>query len=120
MVPCAKIIKGRKEDVYINQVVEYRLDITKAFVNLKKTIVSFCPTFKFILPKIGTSMYKTKIISVYTFIFFTINQSTIKDSFLFSKEIFCWNSSLYIGILDVNSLFGDTPHKETMDLQSKR
>lgn len=46
----------------------------------------------------------------------TINEHTIKHSFHFSSKILGQGSSLFVGSLDLDSLFTNIPLKETLDI----
>ena len=46
----------------------------------------------------------------------TINEFIVKDSFLFAKEIVEQDSNVYMGSLDVDSLFTNIPLEETINI----
>ena len=47
---------------------------------------------------------------------FTMNESTLKDSFKFAKDITNQSSNCYIASLDVDSLFTNVPPDETIKI----
>ena len=46
----------------------------------------------------------------------TINELTVKDTFSLAKEIFEQDCSFYMGSLDVDSLFSNIAHEETINI----
>ena len=70
-----------------------------------KAITDIFPPFKPILSAIGTPSYKLAKFLVPKLSSITFNEFTVKDSFAFAKEIVLQDSKLFMGSLDVDSLF---------------
>ena len=74
------------------------------------------PDFRPILSAIGTATYNIAKYLVPIMSAITFNEYTIKNSFKFGKEIMEQDSRMYMGSLDVKSLFTSIPLTETIDL----
>ena len=69
--------------------------------------------FRLILSAIGTPSYKLAKLLVLKLSSIAFNKFTVKDSFAFAEEIVHQDIKLFIGSLDVDSLFTNIPLKET-------
>ena len=65
---------------------------------------------------IGTLTYKIAKFLEPILSCLTINEFTVKHSFLFGKEIVEQDSSFYMGSLDVDSLFTNIPLEKTINI----
>ena len=83
-----------------------------------KDIIDNCPPFQPILSAINTPTYKLAKFLVPILKSLTSNEYTVKDSFAFAEEIVEQDSEFFMGSLDVDSLFTNIPHKETIDICS--
>ena len=81
-----------------------------------KKLVEGSPPLRPILSALKTPAYKLAKFLVPLLSFVTVNEYSVKDSFHFSSEILEQNSSLYMGSLDVDSLFTNIPLEETIDI----
>ena len=72
------------------------------------------PKFLPILSAIGTPAFKLAKFLVPILSPLTINDYTAKDSFSFAKEVVNFDSSLFMAILDVESLLTNIPIDETI------
>ena len=81
-----------------------------------KAIVDTCPSFRPILSAIGTPTYKIVKFLVPVLNCLTVSEFTIKDSFVFAKEIVDQDSSLFMASLDVDSLLTNIPLDETINI----
>ena len=93
-----------------------RPGILYGLCKVHKKIVDRCPPFRPILSAIGTPSYKIAEFLVPKMNFITSNEFTVKDTFCFAKEIVEQDSSLFMGSLDVDSLFTNIPLDETIDI----
>ena len=84
-----------------------------------KAIIDVCPPFSPILSVIGTPSYKLAKFLVPRLSSITFNEFTVKDSFGFAEEIVHQDGKLFIGSLDVDSLFTNIPLKETINICTK-
>ena len=83
---------------------------------IHKAIIDVCPPFRPILSAIGTPSYKLAKSLVPKRSSITFNEFTVKDSFAFAEEIVHQDGKLFIGSLDVDSLFTNIPLKETINI----
>ena len=74
-----------------------------------KEITDICPPFRPILSAIGTPSYKLAKFLVPKLSSITFNEFTVNDSFVFGEEIAHQDSKLFMGSLDVDSLFTNIP-----------
>ena len=81
-----------------------------------KNIVDRFPPFRPIVSAIETSSYKIVKCLVPRMNSITFNESNVKDALCFAKEIIVQDSSIVIGILDVDSLFTNIPLDETINI----
>ena len=93
-----------------------RPGILYGLCKVHKAIVDICPPFRPILSAIGTPTYRLAKFLVPRLTSITYNELTVQDSFHFAKEILEQDSSLYMGSLDVDSLFTNIPLDETIDI----
>ena len=91
-----------------------RSEIVYGLCKVHKTITEVCPSFRPILFAIGTPSYKLAKFLVPKLSSVTFNEFTVKDSFAFAEEIVHQDSKLFMGSLDVNSLFANIPLEETI------
>ena len=75
-----------------------------------------CPPFRPILSALQSPTYKFAKFSVYIVEPLTINKYTVKDSFNFAPEIVEQDSSNFMDSLDIDSLFTNIPHEETIKI----
>ena len=81
-----------------------------------KKLVDGSPPLRPILSALKTPAYKLAKFLVPLLCSTTVNEYSVKDSFHFSSEILEQDSSLYMGSLDVDSLFTNIPLEETIDI----
>ena len=81
-----------------------------------KAITEVCPPFRPILSAIGTPSYKLAKFLVPKLSSVTFNEFTVKDSFAFADEIVHQDSKIFMGSLDVDSLFTNIPLEETINI----
>ena len=93
-----------------------RPGILYGLCKVHKAIFDVCPPFRLILSAIGTPSYKLAKFLVPKLSSITFNEFTVKDSFAFAKEIVHQDGKLFMGILDVDSLFTNIPLKETIKI----
>ena len=74
-----------------------------------KDIIDNCPPFGPILSAITTPTYKLVKFLVPVLKSLTSNEYMVKDSFAFAEEIVEHDSELFMGSLDVDSLFTNIP-----------
>ena len=91
-----------------------RPGILYGLCKVHKAITDICPPFRPILSAIGTPSYKLAKFLVPKLSLITFNEFTVKDSFAFDEEIVHQNSKLFMGSLDVDSLFTNIPLEETI------
>ena len=96
--------------------VRSRPGILYGLCKVHKAITDICPPFRPILSAIGTPSYKLAKFLVPKLSSITFNEFTVKDSFAFAEEIVHQDSKLFMGSLDVDSLFTNTPLKENIIL----
>ena len=93
-----------------------RPGILYGLCKVHKAIIDVCPPFRPILSAIGTPSYKLakflepKLSSV------TFNEFTVKDSFGFAEEVVHQDGKLFMGSLNVDSLFTNIPLKEAINI----
>ena len=83
---------------------------------IHKAIIDVCPPFRPILSAIRTPSYKLAKSLVPKLSSITFNEFTVKDSFAFAEEIVHQDGKLFIGSLDVDSLFTNISLKETINI----
>ena len=83
---------------------------------VRKAITDICPPFRPILSAIGTPSYKLAKFLVPKLSSITFNEFTVKDSFAFAEEIVHQDSKLFMGSLDVDSLFTNILLEETINI----
>ena len=81
-----------------------------------KAITDVCPPFRLILSAIGTPSYKLAKFLVLKLSSVTFNEFTVKDSFAFAEETVHQDSKVFMGSLDIDSLFTNIPLEETIDI----
>ena len=81
-----------------------------------KDIIYNCPPCRPILLAINTPTYKLAKFLVPILKSLTSNDYTVKDSFAFAKEIVEQDSEIFMGGIDVDSLFTNIPLQETIDI----
>ena len=81
-----------------------------------KSITDICPPFRPKLSAIETPSYKLAKFLVSKLSSITFNEFTVKDSFAFAEEIVHQDSKLFMGSLDVDSLFTNIPLEETINI----
>ena len=85
-------------------------------MKVHKAVPDICPFFRQILSAIGTPSYKIAKFLVRKLSSITFNEFAVKDSFAFAEEIVHQDSKLYIGSLDIDSLFTNIPLEETINI----
>ena len=93
-----------------------RPGILYGLCKVHKTINEVCPSFRPILSAIGTPSYKLAKFLVPKLSSVTFNEFTVKDSFAFAEEIVHQDSKLFMGSLDVDSIFTNIPLEETINI----
>ena len=93
-----------------------RPGILYGLCKVHKAITEVCPPFRPILSAIGTPSYKLAKFLVPKLSSVTFNEFTVKDSFAFAEEIVHQDSKLFMGSLDVDSLFTNIPLEETINI----
>ena len=83
---------------------------------LHKAVTDVCPPFRPIVSAIGTPSYKLAKFLVAKLSSITFNEFTVKDSFAFAEEILRQDGKLFMGSLDIDSLFTNIPLKETSNI----
>ena len=96
--------------------VRSRPGILYGLCKVHKAITDICPPFRPILSAIGTPSYKLAKFLVPKLSSITFNEFTVKDSFAFAEEIVHQDSKLFMGSLDVDSLFTNIPLEETINI----
>ena len=81
-----------------------------------KASVENCPPFRLILSALNTPTYKLAKFLVPILKPLTTNEFTVKDSFHFAEEIVDQQHDLFMGRLDVDSLFTNIPLEETIEI----
>ena len=79
-------------------------------------MIDNCPPFRPILSAIKTPSYNIVKHLVPILEPITTNQSTIKNSFKFAKEVIEQDSGLFMASLDVESLFINIPLEEAINI----
>ena len=98
------------------KVIRSRPGILYGLCKVHKAIIDVCPSFRPILSAIGTPSYKLAKFLVPKLSSVTFNEFTVKDSFAFAEEIVHQDGKLFMGSLDVDSLFTNMPLKETINI----
>ena len=93
-----------------------RPGILYGICKVHKAITDICQPFRPILTAIGTPSYKPAKFLVPKLSSITFNEFTVKDSFAFVEEIVHQDSKLFMGSLDVDSLFTNIPLEETINI----
>ena len=86
-----------------------RPGIMYGLCKVHKDIIDNCPPFGPILSAITTPTYKLVKFLVLILKSLTSNEYMVKDSFAFAEEIVEHDSELFMGSLDVDSLFTNIP-----------
>ena len=81
-----------------------------------KASVGNCPPFRPILSALNTPTYKLAKFLVPILKSLTTNEFTVKDSFHFAEEIVDQQHDLFVGSLDVDSLFTNIPLEKTIEI----
>ena len=81
-----------------------------------KANVEHCLPFRPILSALNTPTYKLSKFLVPILKPLTTNESTVKDSFHFPEEIVDQQHDLFMGSLDVDSLFTNIPLEQTIEI----
>ena len=79
-----------------------------------KPVINSCPSFRPILDPINTQSYKLATFLVLILSSLAINEYTVKDSFVFAKEITNTDCNYVMASLDVEGLFTNIPLEETI------
>ena len=93
-----------------------RTGILYALYKVDKAIIDVCPPFRPIPLATGTPSSKLEKFLVPKLSSITFNEITVKDSFAFAEEIVDQDGTLFMGSLDVGSLFTNIPLKETINI----
>ena len=93
-----------------------RPGILYGLCKVHKAITEVCPPFRPILSAIGTPSYKLAKFLIRKLSSVTFNEFTIKDSFAFAEEFAHQDSKLFMGSLDVHTLFTNIPLEETINV----
>ena len=88
----------------IKMQLESRFGVSYGLCNVHKAI-AVCPPLRPTMSAVGTPTYKFANFLVPILSCLTINKFTVKDSFLFAKEIAKQDRSFYMSSLHVDSLF---------------
>ena len=91
-----------------------RPGILYGLCKVHKAITDLCPPFRPIFS--GTPSYKLPKFLVPKLNSITFNELTVKDYFAFVEEIVHHDGKLFMGSLDVDSLFTNIPLKETISI----
>ena len=83
---------------------------------MHKTITDVRPLFRHILSVIRTPSHKLPKFLVPKLSSITFNEFTVKDYFVFVKQILHQDSELFMGSLDVYLLFTNIPLEETINI----
>ena len=94
------------------KVIGSRPGILYGLYKVHKAIIDVCPIFRPILSAIRTPSYKLVKFSVPKL----SSEFTVKDSFAFAEEIVHQDGKLFMGSLDVDSLFTNMPLEETINI----
>ena len=86
-----------------------RPGIMYGLCKVHKDIIDNCPPFRPILSAINTPTYKLAKCLVPILKSLTSNEYMVKDSFAFAEEIVEQDSELFMGCLDVDSVFTNIP-----------
>ena len=81
-----------------------------------KASVGNCPPFRPILSALNTPIYKSAKFLLQILKPLATNEFTVKDSFHFAEEIVDQQHDLFMGSLDVDSLFTNIPLEETIEI----
>ena len=95
-----------------------RPNIIYGSCKVHKASVWNCPPFRRILSALNTPTYKLAKFLVPILKPLTTNEFTIKYSFNFAEEIVEQQHDLFMGSLDVDSLFTTTPLEETTEIRT--
>ena len=93
-----------------------RPGILYGLCKVHKAITDTCPPVRPILSPIGAPSYKPAKLFVSKLSLITFNEFAAKDSFDFAEEIVHQDSKLFLGSLDVDSLFTNIPLEETINI----
>ena len=107
--------KISKDELLKNCPVGPRPGILHGNPEVRKPVNVNMPKFRPILPATNTPGYNYAKFLTPILESLTHNEFTVKDSFSFAKEITNCDSSLFMAIVDVKSLFTNIPLKETLN-----
>ena len=93
-----------------------RPGILYGLCKVHKAITEVCPPFRPLLSAIGTPSYKLPKFLVPKLSSVKFNEFTVKDFLAFAEEIVYQDSKLFMGTLDVDSLFTNIPLEETINI----
>ena len=93
-----------------------RPGIIYGLCKVHKAIIDVCPPFRPIVSVIGTPTHKLENFLMPKLSSIKFNEFTVKDSFAFAEEIVHQDGKLFMGSLDVDSLFTNIPLKETINI----
>lgn len=93
-----------------------RLGVLYGLCKVHKPAAGPCPPFRPILSAICTPQYNIAKYLVQLLAPWTSNEFSVKDSFSFASEIVQQDGSLFMGSLDVASLFTNIPLQETINI----
>ena len=93
-----------------------RPGILYGLAKIHKPLVNGLPKFRPILSAIGTATYRIAKFLVPIMSEITTNEYTIQNSFNFGREVLHQDSSLFMGSLDVDSLFTSIPLDESINI----
>ena len=91
-----------------------RAGILYDLCEVHKGIIDVCSPFRPILLSIGTPSYKLSKFLVPKLSSITFNEFTVKDSFAFVEKTVHQDGKLFMGSLDVDSLFTNIPLRKTI------
>ena len=81
-----------------------------------KAVTDICPPFRPILSATRTPTYKIANFLVPKLSSIKFSEFNVKDSFAFAEEIVHQDSKIYMGSLDVDSLFTNIPLEVTINI----
>ena len=96
--------------------VSTRTEVMYGLCKVHKASVGNYPPFRPILSALNTPFYKLAEYLVPILKPLTTNEFTVKDSFHFAEEIVDQQHDLFMGSLDVDSLFTNIPLEETIEI----
>ena len=93
-----------------------RPGIMNSSCKVHKASVENCPPLRPILSALNTTTYKLAKVLVPILKPLTTNEFTVKDSFYFAEEIVDQQHDIFMGSLDVDSLFTNITLEETIEI----